>query len=110
MFDTLQHILETSLRSLALMMTTYAPPLLAALTLGLAAYVLASLARWVLSRIFKGAAVDRFLSQSGLSSMLTRSGALRARKIVAGAAFWLIFGAGVLMGIEIGRASCRERV
>ena len=80
--------------------STYAPGLIAGLLIVLVAYLLAKLVRWILSRVFKGIAFDRFLRQSGLFSMLDRSGKTHAVEIVANAAFWLILLAGILTGIS----------
>jgi hypothetical protein len=80
--------------------TTILPGLLAALVILSATYFLARIARWLLTRIFKGIALDRFLLQSGLSSMLDRSGRLRATGLVAQGAYWLILLLGLLTALS----------
>jgi hypothetical protein len=79
---------------------TYLPPALAFIVIVLTFYAVAVLARRLLSRIFKGAAVDRFLRQSGVASLFGRSGRLRATRIVASGVFWVILSAGVLTGLN----------
>ena len=80
MFETLRNILEITLERLSSQITTYLPGLLAALTIVLGAYLMARLTRWLMNKIFKGMALDRFLQQSGLSTLLSRSGSLRATR------------------------------
>lgn len=100
MIRTLQEILETTLQRLLLQIKTYLPATLAALTILLAAYLLAKLVRWLLTRAFKGTAFDRFLRESGLSSILDRSGRIRGSRLVAVAAYWIILACGVLTGLN----------
>ena len=91
MIETLRTILEGALERLHSHVTTYLPATLAALTLILSGWLIAWIARWLLYRIFKGMAIDRFLRQSGLAFMLDRSGRLRATKMVAESVYWCIF-------------------
>lgn len=100
MIELLKNVLQNTIERITREISTDAPGLLAGLLIVLVAYGLARLARWLLGRIFKGIAFDRFLRQSGLSSMLDRSGSVHAAELVAGAAFWLIFLGGVLTGIS----------
>lgn len=101
MIETLRTILEGALERLHNQITIYLPATLAALTLILSGWLIAWMARWLLYRIFKGMAIDRFLRQSGLAFMLDRSGRLRATKMVAESVFWCILVTGVLMGINV---------
>jgi len=101
MIDTLQHILEGVLDRLRYQATTYLPSLLAALIILLGAYLTAVFARWLLNRIFKGIAADRFLRRSGLAFMLDRSGRLRATRLVSETAYWLILLVGFLTGLSV---------
>src|SRR5262249_4781412 len=101
MIATLRTILEGAIERLHNHVNTYLPPALAALTLILSALLIASIVRWLLYRIFKGMAIDRFLRQSGLAFMLARSGRLRATKMVAESVYWCILLTGVLMGINV---------
>lgn len=100
MFETLRHILEITLERLSTQITTYLPGLLAALTIVLGAYVIARFTRWVMNKIFKGMALDRFLQQSGLSTLLSRSGSLHSTRLVAESAYWVILLVGLLTGLS----------
>lgn len=100
MMRLLENVIRQTFDRLSNQFAGYAPGLLAGILILLVAYGLARLARWLLSRIFKGVAIDRFLRQSGLSSMLDRSGRFRAVDLVAKTAFWLILFVGVLTGLS----------
>lgn len=101
MIETLRNVLEGALQRLRDQITTFLPPLLAALTLFLAAYAIAVLVRWMIYRIFKGLAIDKFLRQSGLAFMVDPSGRLRATRIAAETAFWGILLTGILAGLNL---------
>ena len=101
MIATLQQILEAVAERLRFQATTYLPSLLAAIIILLVAYLIALLARWVLYRMFKGDAVDRFLRRSGLAFMIDRSGRLRATRLAAEAAYWTILVVGLLTGLSV---------
>ena len=101
MVRTLQTVLEGMGSRLSKYVTIFLPSLLAAVILFLGCYVLAVVARWVLYRIFKGPAIDRFLRQSGLAFMLDPSGRLRATRIVAEAVYWCFVLSGVLLGLSV---------
>jgi len=58
----------------------------------------------------QGAAFDRFLRQSGISSMLNRSGSVRAVEVVARTAFWLILMLGVVTGISAFNTQLTSRI
>ncbi len=100
MIDTMRQVLEAVLERLRYQVTTYLPSILAALIILAGAYVTALVARWMLNRIFKGTAVDRFLRRSGLAFMIDSSGRLRATRVVAETAYWLILLAGFLTGLS----------
>lgn len=100
MIDTMRQVLEAVLDRLHYQLTTYLPAILAALIILAGAYVSALVARWLLNRIFKGIAVDRFLRRSGLAFMIDGSGRLRATRVVAETAYWLILLAGFLTGLS----------
>ena len=101
MIETLRKVLEAALERLHYHVTTYLPSLLAALTLVLAAYLMAALARWVIYRIFKGLTIDKFLRQSGIAFMVDSSGRLRATRLVAETVYWCILLSGVLVGVNV---------
>ena len=100
MIETLQNILKEARDRVSQQITVILPGLLAGLTILLAAYMLARFARWLLVRIFKGVALDRFLSQSGLSTMLARSGGLRATSLMAQGTYWMILLLGLLTALS----------
>jgi hypothetical protein len=58
----------------------------------------------------KGAGLDRFLSESGLSSMLNRSGRLRAASLVAGIAYWTIVAIGILTALDVFDTTLTSRI
>jgi len=101
MIETMREVLEAVLERLRYQVTTYLPPLLAALIILLGAYIAAVFARWVLNRIFKGVAVDRFLRRSGLAFMIDSSGRLRATRLAAETAYWLILLVGFLLALSV---------
>jgi Mechanosensitive ion channel, conserved TM helix len=100
MIGTLQRILEGAFQRLSDQVTRTLPPLLAALTIVLAAYLLATAVRWLLTRAFKGAAADRFIRESGLSLMLDQTGQIRCAPLVARGVYWLILLGGLLTGLS----------
>ncbi len=100
MIATLQQIMERSIERLATTAMAWLPPLVAGLIILGIAWIVAAAVRWSITRIFKGARVDRFLHQSGLSSMLDRSGRLRATRIASEGAFLVIVGTGALTGLS----------
>jgi hypothetical protein len=101
MVQTLQKVLENMLDHLYKIVTTYLPSLLAAVIVFVAAYLMATVARWLLYRIFKGPAIDRFLRQSGLAFVLDPSGRLRATRLVAETVYWGLLLSGFLLGLSV---------
>ena len=101
MFETLKQVLEGALERLQHQVTTYLPSLLAALTLVLGAYLSALLVRWLIYRIFKGLAIDKFLRQSGVAFLVDPSGRLRATRLVAETVYWCILLSGFLLGVNV---------
>lgn len=99
MAETMQQVLEGVLKQLQLQVTTYLPPIVVAAILLLGAYLLATTVRWLLRRIFKGVAVDRFLRRSGLAFMIDSRGRVRATTLVAEAAYWGILVIGALTAL-----------
>jgi hypothetical protein len=100
MIQLFESVMSETIRRISSQFSTYAPGVLTGLLILLIAYVLARVVSWLISRIFKGIAFDRFLRQSGLLSMLNRSGRVRTVEIVAKAAFWLILLGGVVTGVS----------
>lgn len=101
MIDALKQILEGALARLSSLAMKYLPAVLAAAVILVTAFLLAVLARWLLIRIFKGMRVDRFLRQSGIASVLSRSGQPRTTRLVAAAAYWGILVAGALAALSV---------
>src|SRR5437763_10968658 len=101
MIELLKQVLHGSLERLKQQVTLYLPALLAALTLILAAYLSAVLARWVIYRIFKGMTIDKFLRRSGIAFMLDSSGRLRATRLVGETVYWCILLSGLLAGVNV---------
>jgi hypothetical protein len=101
MVETLKNVLQGVLEHLHKYVTIYLPSLLAALVLFLTAYALAVFARWLLYRIFKGPAIDKFLRQSGVAFMLDPSGHLRATRLVAETVYWGLLVSGFLLGLSV---------
>lgn len=110
MLDTLREVLARTLQHLQFIMDSYVPPLLAGAAILIVAYVIAACARWLVNRIFKGTTVDRFLSQSGISTMIDRSGRLRARRVASGAVFWIIFGIGLMTALSAFNTAITSRI
>jgi hypothetical protein len=101
MSETLRTILNGVLDRLHFQATSFLPSLIAAGILILGAYLAASIVRKVVYRIFKGAAIDRFMRHSGVSFMIDPSGQLRATRIVAETAYWVLLISGFLTGLSV---------
>jgi len=101
MAETLRQVLQGALDRLQHHMTTYLPPLLAAIIVTLGAFLIAQLARWLVYRIFKGLTIDRFLRRSGVAYMIDQSGRLRATRLVAETVYWAILLTGLLTGLSV---------
>jgi hypothetical protein len=101
MMNVLQQIFERTIARLSSHLTTFVPPLIVATAILLTAFLLASIVRWLVLKAVKGVALDRFLRDSGLSSMFDRSGRLRAASLVGGAAYWGILAVGFLTALDV---------
>ncbi len=101
MIEMIKNIVEGALDRLQHEVTVFVPSLLAALTLILGAYVTAVLIRWVIYKIFKGLAIDKFLRQTGVAFLVDPSGRLRATRMAAEGAFWCIMITGLLVGLNV---------
>jgi hypothetical protein len=99
MIETLRQILQDAVRQLTSHLIAFLPSLLAALVILAGAYVTAVIVRWLLTRIFKGLAIDRFLRRSGIVNLIDKSGSLRATRLVSGLAFWVILVVGFLTAL-----------
>lgn len=101
MISALEQVLQGALTRLSSLIMNYLPAVLAGLVILLGAVLIAVAARWLLTKIFKGIAADRFLRQSGIASMLTRSGELRVTPVLAAAVFWAIILVGLLTALSV---------
>lgn len=110
MYVTLKTILVGALERLQTYAGTFLAPLLAAMALLCITYLVARSAHWVLSRAFKGEAVDRFLRLSGIAFLLDRSGRLRATRIVAEFTFWTIMIAGLMLSVSVFDTNLSARI
>jgi len=110
MFTTLQVILEKAITRLSDHLMTFLPSLFAALLILLGAYVIAMLTRWFLTRIFKGIALDRFLRQSGVATLLNFPSALRSTRMASEFAYWGILGVGFLTALSIFETPLTARI
>ncbi len=110
MIDTLRKVFENALERLSEQLMTYLPGFLAGVTIVFVAYWIALATRWLLNRIFKGIAFDRFLRQSGISGMLNHSGRFHATRLVAESAYWGILVLGLLTGFSAFNTQLTSRV
>ena len=101
MTETFRRVLGSVVERLQEQVATLVPPLLAGAVILLVAYLLAVGSRWLITRVFKGLAIDRFLRQSGLAFIIDPSGHLRAARATAGAVYWGFLIAGVLTALGV---------
>jgi hypothetical protein len=110
MIRTFEALLQGITQRILTQLNALLPPLVVAVLLIAVFFVLAIVARWVLAKAIKGARMDRFLADSGLSSMLHGTGEMRSVPLVAGAAFWLILAVGVLLGLSVFETNLTSRM
>jgi len=110
MIRVLQEIFERSIARLSQHLITYAPPLIVAAVILLVAFLLAMALRWLISKAIKAAALDKFLRYSGLTSVVDRSGRLRAASLLAGAAYWVTLGIGLLTALDVFDTTFTSRI
>ena len=96
MIEALRGIISGALERLSHLIKTDLPPLIAALAILAVAFLLAKLARWLVTRVFKGIEADQWLRRSGIGAMIDRSGSLRASRLVAQSAYWGVLTLGFL--------------
>jgi len=101
MIQTLQEVFQRALERLSTQVVTYIPPLLVGLTILGIAFVLAHLVRLLISRVFKGAGMDRLLRESGVAAFLPGSGRTQVAPLVAASMYWLILLLGVLTAVNV---------
>lgn len=73
MIDTLREIIRGALQRLSLQVQHDLPPVLAALTIMLLAFLVARFVRWLLLRAVKGIQWDLWMRRSGLVGIIDRS-------------------------------------
>lgn len=101
MVKTLEQLLEGVVSGILAQLNSLLPPLIVAVFLFGIFVLIAVAARWVLTKVVKGARLDRFLREAGLSNMFADRGDVHTTPLVAGAAFWLILLAGALIGLSL---------
>jgi hypothetical protein len=100
MFRSLQLILQGAVDKVGDQVYAFGPPILAALFILLITFVFARIVRWGLMRSFRGVAIDRFLRESGIVSMLGLSSRINASRLVTGAVYWTIVIIGCLTALN----------
>jgi hypothetical protein len=110
MIRVLQEIFEKSLARLSQQLITYMPPLIVAVTIVAVAFLLATVLRWLILRLVKGSALDRFLRETGFSSMVDRSGRIRGATLVAATGYWAILIIGILTAIDVFDTTLTSRI
>jgi len=101
MIAVAREIFAKTLARLSEQLTTYLPPLLVAVAILSLAYVLARCVRWLITKAFKGIALDRLLRESGVSSLLDPAGHLRGTAVAAAAIYWAILLTGFLAALDV---------
>jgi len=110
MLETLQNVLDRVLDTMSFHLFTYVPPLVVALLVVVLFWAVAKAVRWTLAKAIKGTGIDRFLSDSGLRSMFDSAGRLHGTPLVAGAAYWLILGGGILVALNVFNTNLTTRM
>lgn len=110
MIGTLRQILEGAFARVGEVAMAWLPPLLAALIIMVITLLLATFVRWVVLRLVKAPGIERFLAQSGFASMVSRSGRVRATRVVGVAAYWLIVLGGALTALTAVGGSLSARI
>jgi hypothetical protein len=101
MTETFGRVMGSVLERLHDQVVTLVPPLLAGGVILVIAYLLGTLSRWLIIRVFRGRAIDKFLRQSGLAFIIDPSGHLRAARAAAGVAYWGFLIAGLLTALSV---------
>lgn len=86
------------------------PPLVIALAIFAIFLIIAFLVRWVLAKMIKGARLDRFLADTGLSNIFRTSGSVHGTPLIAGAAYWLILLGGALAALSVFGTALTSRI
>jgi hypothetical protein len=97
MLGLLEQIIKQTMDRISSQILAYAPGLLAALFILIIAFAVAKSMQWVVLKIFKGIAIDRFLKRTGLAANAEK---LETPKLAAKIVFWLILGSGSLVALS----------
>jgi hypothetical protein len=101
MRDAWSEILVDSFRDMAQRLGAVAPRLLAALTLVLLGWAVATLARRLTARVLAAGDLDARCARWGLSATLARTGVRRSpSELVARVVFWILLVVALLMAVE----------
>jgi hypothetical protein len=100
MFRSLQLILQGAIDRVGDQVYTFGPPILAGLFVLFVTFVFARIVRWALMRSFRGVAIDRFLRESGVASMLGLSTRTNASRLVTSVVYWTIIVVGGLTALN----------
>jgi hypothetical protein len=101
MFGAFHRIFASAFEQLSQQIELHLPPLLVALTMLLGAWLIALLARLLLMRLFKGMALERFVQQSGLLSLMGGPPRFPASRVVASVVYWAVLGVGLLAALNV---------
>jgi hypothetical protein len=110
MIRIVQEIFEKAMARLSLHLVTFAPPLIVAVVVLLVTFLIALALRWLIVKAIKGAAIDKFLRDSGVASVVDRSTNLRATTLLAGFVYWATLGIGILTALDVFDTSLTSRI
>jgi hypothetical protein len=110
MIRIVQEIFEKAIARLSLHLVTFVPPLIVAVVILLVAFLAAVTFRWLIVKAIKGAAIDKFLRDSGVASFVDRSGNIRAATVLAGIVYWTTLGIGFLTALDVFDTRLTSRV
>ncbi|MEZ5403289.1 MAG: hypothetical protein R2729_26655 [Bryobacteraceae bacterium] len=101
MFRAIEQILQNTTDRIYEQATVLLPSFLAAAVVLFGAWLAACVVRWAIRKIFKAAALGRFLTDTGLQAMMGRYGERPPGELLAGSAYWLILFAGALSAVDV---------
>ncbi len=97
MLGLLEQIMRQSMDRISSQILDYTPGLMAALFILVIAFAAAKFLQWIILRIFKGNAIDRFLRKTGLATSPEK---FKTPQLAAQVVFWLILGSGFLLALS----------
>jgi hypothetical protein len=100
MFRSLQLVFQGAIDRVGDQVYTFGPPILAGLFVLLVTFVFARIVRWALMRSFRGVAIDRFLRESGVASVLGLFTRTNASGMVTSVVYWTIIVMGGLTALN----------